>query len=217
MSREIDSFALGDINKLLGIAGRGSSQTLLEDGHLQQVIDVRSLVRRSRSLAGTEGIFQCLWVTAHGAGASTLEVEINPYRPLSGTPVSPYPVRVRRGFDFWACYMTVRSVSGTITNASEAVLTLNSPASHVGFGEDDSGSAILTAPIAVIARFDSGISEAGSTFMITADGEPRVWLNQRIRRGATLQFLSTASNPVTLHCTIACTLVPSAVGQDLVT
>jgi len=216
VGKEIDSSALLAVNRILGIAGSrtGSQRTELEDGQLVQVLDTNPIIRRSRSLPGTSGIFMAVMENNHGAGATAEESDLDPFTP-GALSFAPYPSPVPEGFDFWIASAHVRHVSGTASNFTNAALRFATTAAMMVLGVDEAGAAITRVgrniPVAIWDTIEGGSVGAG----VRENGE--VWLRMglRVRPGMRLLFDSAATNAVVVELILLCSLVPSALGQDI--
>jgi len=215
VGRDIDSQALQDINRVLGIAGSrlGSQSTELEDGILYQHLEVSPFVRRAFGLAGTSGIFQAVMQNTHGAGATTETSILDPLTP-GGLADPPYPPQVGPNFDFWLLGVGGRAIT-TASNFGDGTLRLQLESNAQLLGVDEGGAAVAqtTRPLP-IAHFTSVSGTVDS--LSTPDGDVYVPLNMRIRRGSVLLWNTAANNAVVVELLMICSLVRSAVGQDVV-
>jgi len=211
MGKKIISGALTEMDRILGMAGRGSSQTDLEDGSVTQVIDIKPVVRRSLSLPSTEGIFFCYLENDH-AGADSERSFIDPYEP-GAAAIPPYPPSVSRDFDFYVLQIFLRATgAGSLSNG---MLMATPTAVMEGWGIDDSQLPVVTNFAAPLGVFDSVITIDGSIIGITADGESVININLRIRRGCILTFSSDSGGAVVFKMVLICALQPIGLGQDV--
>jgi len=211
LGKTIDSGALSILNRILGLAGSGGSQrTELEDGLVTQVLDVASIVRRSRAASGSEGIFYGLLQNTH-AVANSQSSTIDPYAP--GTlQWNTYPASIPDGFDVWVLGCSSFSTL-TGSNFSEGILELISSERHLGWAVDQAGAAIggAIALSTVLARWDI----AGSfNINLTHEEQSFVKAGIRVRRGQTISFSSTSSGALTTRVAVILGVFPSALGQD---
>jgi len=210
----ITSTALNEVNRALGITGRGAAVTEFLDGQLDQVLDVGSLIRRGRSLGDGRGIFYGVLQNVH-TDAETLVSQMNPYDPAVGN-LNGYPAPLPIGYDVWLIGAAVDQVSGGGT--LEALLFIDPPSNMQGWGVNDSGVAVVTGGEFPIARWNAVVTSTEEVG-IQADGLPWARLGIRMMRGhqidAVLRFSSTSSLTSTFNCFILMAVVPIALGQDV--
>jgi len=222
VAKRIISAALGEMNKILRLAGVSSSQeTELLDDHVSQVVEILPVVRRSLTQGATEGYYHVVLENVHGAGATSEAAEIDPYNPGAVLNRAPYPATVERGWDFWLVGAMLRRAAGTAANFGEGLLQIVSPLRNMAFGIDDSGVVPVGAGSNLqlaVARWDVLSTVAGTTGTgLTEAGDPWVHIGMRMRRGMLLNFRSNAINALTVDCVLIVGLFPTALGQDIVT
>lgn len=210
--KTVDSDALGVISKALGLTGAGSPITEFLDGQLDQVLDVGPVVRRGRTQAGSEGIYNGIMRTVH-AGAGELNVTLRPYEVATGG-IAPYPVPMPAQFDVWLLNASLRRVSGTGTVTAD--LAIRYAASQQGWGVDDSGNAIVISEEKVVAYWDTIIATMGVEFVNSINGGPLVRIGLRLPRHVDNRFVLrvNASALATYDCQITTGVFPIALGQD---
>jgi len=218
MSREIDSAALTTLNRLLGIAGVGSAQTTLEDGVLQQVIDVSSVVRRSRTPGTSTGYFLCPMLNDH-AGADDEESQINPYTPgVLVNPAGGYPPVVRDGFDVWIVGATASRSAGA-GDLTGGVVEIEHQSTDIGWGVTDTG-AILTSstPTCFTAFAVLNTLAAGATPFAAEIGTGLLHSRAaiRVRRGQVIHWQTTSGGAMEALLILDIGLFPASLGQDIV-
>jgi len=211
---KIDSQALGEVNAALGLSGTPSPSTELLDATVDQVLEVGQIVRRSRTLAGSQGIFYGAMVAEH-AGSGTLTVTVNPYDVPVANAIAPYPAPMPRDFDVWFLGASVLRDSGTGT--WEGVLELLD--TNVGWGEDDGGDPEAPAQVSsVLAAWTAIRSSAGREFgTLGPDVQGFSQINaMRIPQGGSPLFFfsSLASAAATYSCFVRLGVFPTSLGQD---
>jgi len=215
---DVDSDALLLVRSVLGQSGTAAPGTVLDDGRLDQVLDVNEIVRRSRTLAGTTGMFHGILEATHAA-AGDLTTTIDPYNPLA--PIAPWPAPVPDGFDVWLIGGCTVRTGGTAANWVGGALSIATPAVHTAFSQDQAGAASANAANEQDYTFgiwDSLDLTLSSDIGITADGEPYIDARMRLRRGSRIRFRSTAVNgAVTMICVVVVGLFPASLGQDIAT
>lgn len=224
MPREIDSSALLLANRILGLAGGQSPSgiTELDDGWVNQVLNINDIVRRSRTQIGTGGWFHALLENVHGAGASTLTSTIDPYNVSVGLANPPYPPDIPNpgDFDAWILGASLEMTAGTATNFTDGMLAVVSPASNLAYSIDDQGAPstrIAAGQEMQLGRWDVLELIAGNTVGLTEQGSPWIGSNLRMRPGCSIQLRSGASNAVTVNAIVLVGLLPAGLGQDIVT
>lgn len=203
------------MNKALGIAGSGDSQTELLDGTVDQVLDVGQIARRGGTLAGTEGIFRCILRNVH-AGAGDIFSSWQPYLPGETGLIAPYPTPVPDDLDVWLLGASVESVSG---GGSLVGAALRLTQIQQGFGIDDSAAAVVSNSVFTVAWWNTHIGILAPPFMATQSLQPFKPINLRIpRKGAIaspfLSFGSQSDGINTFDCVMMMGLFPVALGQD---
>ncbi len=210
MTREVDSDALGIVNRALGIAGAGAPLTEFSDGILDQVLSVNDLVRRGRTPAESSGLFYGVLQTVH-PGADTQTTEINPFNAAVGA-IEPYPVPVPIGFDLWLVAANLQQTAAVV-QATAGLFTLL-PATSQGWGLDEGNLAVVTQVRTCVAFWDSLVQQT-HVFGITEQGEPLVKIGQRLRPGTTLLLSVTSAAAATYNCQCIMGLFPVGMGQDV--
>lgn len=221
MSRDIDSDALTTMNRLLGIAGRGSSQTELDDGNLSQVIDVNPIVRRSRTPVGSTGFYICTLTNVHSA-ADNETSQIDPYLPgASVAPAGGYPASVDLSFDVWIAGMSIARIAGAgQLDGGQVDLTTGSSTVFSGWGQDDAGDPDISTIGTIITQFavmNTGAAGGNSFAAEVGSGLLASRALVRVRRGLQIRFHSTADAAATFRLVLNIGLFPAGLGQDIVT
>lgn len=225
--KQLDSNALGFVDRALGLAGAGSQQTELEDGLVAQTLDVRNLVARSRSPI-RHGQKWAVLQNVH-VGTTDQVSAIDPY--FQGTiPIAPYlevwnwPVPVPVGFDIWYLGSTCRVVTGTgFTEGYFGMVGgMVGPNPAGAFGYTHSGTGITNAAIRYPLQSWSGETVvAAQTFANAISTGQQIYSTGqngvRIPRDATLEFRSRSSGNITVQVTALVGLFPQALGQDVIT
>ena len=216
MAKVINSVALEPLNKSLGLAGAGDSQTELLDGVVDQVIEVGQIARRGLTLAGTEGIFRIVMRTIH-AGAGDEATSFQPYQIGATGLIAPFPNPVPAGLDFW---LIGASIQTDATNAFDAaVIRLTNV--QQGFGLDSAAAAVVSTAVFTLANWTGVSSAIAPPFGISSGTtSPYKKINMRIpRKGAIASpFIvceTQALGAAEFDFVLMCGLFPSALGQDL--
>ena len=207
--KQIDSDALGILNKSLGLTGSGSQITELTDGIVEQNLDVVPIIRRGRTQVGTGGLYTGFWRNIHGA-ADAQTSSLFPYAVPTSQVRAPFPANMPEQFDVWLFHASVIQLSGSGTLS--ATLNLVLPATRVGM-TTTGGGAEATFPLAF---WDALITEGVEFGLLAGSGVPVANLNMRIPRGrlTELQFTSTSSAIATFDLFALLGVFPVALGQD---
>ena len=213
MSKAVDSQALVGLNRILGLAGAGSTETFLEDGLLQQTYDVADVVRRSRTQAGSAGWFYAMFENSH-SGATGRVSTINPYATTSGQGLNSWQSPVEAGFDVWLMYATMQRSSGGGLNA--AVCMMNPSANMQCFGINNVGSGVTDTTLLPVAFWDSVESVTGEDFGLTESGDMLVNINKRVRRGTQISYATDSAATAVFQMSAVFGLFPAGMGQDIV-
>lgn len=213
MGRPIEGDALTSMDRALGLTGSGTAVAELQDATLEQVIDVGPIVRRSRTLAGSQGIFYGILQNIH-AGAGTVFTVVNPLAIAVADVVPPYPTPMPPDFDLWYYGCTVVRESGTGT--FEGMFELQD--TNDGWGRDSAGDPVPGATRTILAVWSAISSTAGVDYgRLGPNIQGYDQLNaMRIPQGGTpfFFFRSTASALSTYTCFIRLGLFPASLGQD---
>jgi len=220
VTKRITSDALFLLNRMLGLAGGTPGPTELDDGNVTQVLDIIDVVRRSRTIAASQGWFFCIMDNVHAA-AGALDSEIDPYTPGAAFApnVSAYPARVGRDFDFWLYTASLVRIAGDGA-LDGALLRMNPTAAQMGWGIDNSGAAVAgddPYPIGRFTALDSTLA-ARDPYGIAGDGKAYISINQRIARGNLLRFTTDTSGQTvstTFRLFLTCGLFSEGIGQDI--
>ena len=208
--KTIDSDALDEVFRALGLSGPRAPVTEFASGQLEQTINVEPLVRRGRTQALTTGIYSAILETNH-AGADTQVASVDPYNVGTGV-IAPYPDPVGRGFDVWLLAAGVRQSSGSGTLSG--LLTMAYPASSQGWGVDEAGAAVVSNAEQVVAFWD-GLATVTIGFGILNQLGVQQKIGQRVPRGGSLiVWRSTSSAAAVFLCTMLIGVFPVALGQD---
>jgi len=215
VSKIISSTALEPINKALGIAGAGDSQTELSDGLVDQTLDVGQLARRGGTLAGTEGIFRIVLRNDH-AGAGDLFTSFQPYSAGATGSIAPFPNVIPDKFDFWLLGASIETEGA----GSLQFATLRLTNVQQGFGIDDSAAAVVSTAIFTLAYWNTSVKVLAPFFAASQSTLPYQKLNMRIpRKGAIaspfIAFSSQADGVSEIDCCLLCGVFPVALGQDV--
>jgi len=223
VSDEVVGAALDLVARNLGIAGVGMPPTTIFDGgNLAQVLVVNDLVRRSRSLGVTNGVFWGKQRHVHAA-AGDLDSIIDPYNPgrVLVPPISSYPPVVPNGFDVWIVGLTIARTTGAGT-LDGAVVSLDpiAGAMQQAWGVNNSGAAIVgigLQPLCVWVALATGAAGVNAMGVLSNGNCQGLTLPVRVGRGTEIRCDSTAGTAsATFDFFIMTQVVPESMGQDLV-
>ena len=215
MTKPIESDALDRLYRILGLSGgTGVAGTLLDDGNVSLVLNINEIIRRSRTPAATTGWFVGILNTIH-AGAGRIATSINPYTTANN--VEPYSSPVPRGFDVWVMGASLIRLSGA-GDLDGAMLQLDPTPSQQGWGQDNTGAAVvqtLAIPIARWGPLDTSIASELAIAFNPEGGECMIKVMTRVPRGATLRLATDATALATFQAQLICGLFPEGLGQDV--
>ena len=232
MTRTMNSEALVLLDRILGLSGPGGEQyTTLDDGNVQQVIEISDIARRSLTPAGTAGIFNV--VIQNNDTSGTLINQTMDLYDLRNTmtltaSTHAYPVPVPRGFDVWLIQASAWT-GWDLTKIDLLQLNLASPSSHnaITANQTLNGAPIQSGPALgrqPLVRWDGGeaigtITGATDVYpLYTLEGLVSKRLNLRIRRGTELMVASVCSaSQVEMNVEIIVGVFPEGLGQDIAT
>ena len=213
MSITIDSDALQNFGRMLGIAG-DKGRTLLDNGNVSQVFDLAPVVRRSRTIGPSTGWFYGLMQNVH-AGAGELTRTIDPYSVGATLGVSPYPADVPQEWDVWLLQVAMRRTSGA-GDLDGAAVSIVPDGRQQGFGVNDSGAAVVAAhgmPVAFWTAIDATLGLGLGT---NVSQTVKFDVGLRMGRHSTLNFVSDAVAAATFTCLLTMGLFVGGLGQDVV-
>ena len=216
MTQEFDSAALELVDNAYGLSGiDAEQQTFLEDGHVQQLLPIEAIARRSRA-PFARGIFKIIMQNVH-AVASSLESFVDPYNPVNVH--NGYPDRVDpRKFDIWMLNATCRTnVGGNIT---QALLAINSIPALQAISDTAAGGPV--APVSfrdVFAGWNDFTTFTDSTGieygLNSISGLMNVPIRRRWSAGESILMRSEVTAAASVTCAVNCFIGPVALGQDL--
>lgn len=220
MSREVNSSALGLINRALGIAGAGSPKTELIDRDINQILDVGRFVRRS-TIEWDRG-YAVLRIE-HEAASLELGITADPYSTQHAVAGDfsnpPYPHPVPTGSDFWLFGASVRlDTMNVLTNAALSLVVPSPTNPQVFWGlenEDATEIVNLAGSTLVLANWTADVDVAGIFNAQEAlGGRCYIPINRRIRRGVTISYRSEVTAACITTCVMDVGLFPVGLGQD---
>jgi len=222
VGKEVDSGALLEVNRLLGIAGSrtGAQKTELEDGALVQVLDVDKIIRRSRTPAQSTGLFVCVLENVHAA-ADDEASQIDPYNPgADASDIGGYPAVVRQGFDVWlvGCAVQRDALAGDLLGGQVEIIT-GGEGRFLGWGRDDGGLPVASTqgiPVTQFGALNTGAAGGQAWGAEIGTGLLASRVKMRIRRGMLIRFLSTSSAAATFQLLMIIGLFPGGLEQDIV-
>jgi len=212
--KEVDSDALGIVNKALGLTGRPSTGgTEFLDSVMFQGVDVTKMVRRGRTLANTQGLFYALIRNIHAVD-SVVSTQVNPYNLAADGLRPPFPSPIPPEFDFWLLGAAINRISGSGTIAATLNLQYNLPV--LGFGVDSAAAAETNTANIRLAFWDAFQTVSGTFGLLSGSAQPFKKIGLRLRREATaiLAFESDSSALMTVECQMLWGLFPVSLGQD---
>ena len=210
--KSVNSSALELLRKAYGLAGVGSGETELDDGRLDQIIDVNPIARRSMADAGTTGMYTGLCVITMGAGASSSSAWQNPYNPGTSA-LPPYVDPIVERLDIWCIGVGCALTSGTAANFSEAAIGIYTPPDHCGWAINKTAQVISPAGSKIYLARWNDLTTSGVG--LQSNGQSWQAVGKRMRRGETFMFDCTATNAVVVELTVQLAVQPVALGQDV--
>jgi len=213
MTKKITSDALESLNKSLGLTGSSAvAGTELMDSRVFQTVDILPVVRRSRTLSGSQGIFSGAFRNEH-TDAQSLVTSVNPYDIASSNTIAPYPTLIKPQFDLWLLAASVvrNTGGGTFTG------TLEIAPNSAGWGESDDGSPAAFASL-IVASWKEVVTRGGTTVCLIDGGNTLARIGLRLPRiggvGQLVKFRSTSSLTSTYTCILQIGMFPVGFGQD---
>lgn len=218
MTKAINSNALYLVNRALGISGRVEGATDLENDRVVQALGINELVRRARTIAGSEGIFLGLMENTHSA-ANTVATVVTPYDVPTGG-IGAWPSPVPTSLDVWILGVSVQHTggAGSLTGA----FYIDMPTTQVGWGVDQAGAAVAALrSLQVVAYWDSLVTQTSAFARDSVSGRFYWPVNLRIGRQrdandlTRVVFSSTSSAAAVFLATVILGLFPIGMDQDI--
>lgn len=217
--RDIDSDALSQVQRQLGLSGIGSGVAVLEDDELRQVLDVGPAIRRGRADVGNGGWFWGVLENDHVASGDLISF-INPYE-ASGFELTSFPAAVDQSrFDIWICGAFAENIAGSSAGLDTAQFLIGGPLRSLAFGKDAAGAPVVPAGGGfLINEWHTTLTAitGGVRVMIQAgDVNASPQRTYRMPRGSNLVFQSQANAAITIRLSVIMGLFPIGLGQDVV-
>ncbi len=216
MTQEFDGPALSPLNRAYGLSGiNAEQQTFLDDGNVQQVLDIGGIARRGRP-GFSRNIFYGIMLNSH-VGAGALLSFIDPYNAVN--PANGYPAVIDPDeFDIYLLGMNSRAVVGGSVTWGMAGFDRQSVL--VGLTDTAAGGAASTADQDIIlgAWTDyTTITNTGTGIEFALDVSGRSWLTFKERWPADtpLTFRSLVTGATDVFCEVKFGIAPAALGQDV--
>lgn len=210
--RPLESGALTELARVLGITA-GQEQTDVDMAVLQTTLDVGPIVRRSRTIGLSEGIFSGRLANAHVA-AATVTATVDPYAP--GTVAAAgFPKVVPVGFDMWLLHTAAYRDDGDALISAR--LALEHPARSMAFvpsGGANSLNQVLRAyNIALLSEVVIG---SANYFRSVGDGLIGLMMPVRVPRGTNLiwETKGAGSTSALYIADVVLGLFPHCLGHD---
>lgn len=215
MTQEFDSAALELIDNAYGLSGvDAEQQTVLEDGHVQQLLPIDAIARRSRS-PFRFGIFSLAFENDHGV-ASTLQSFIDPYNPQNVHNGYPGTVDPRKA-EIWLLSATCRTNVGA--NVGIALVGVDAQAGLQGASDTASGGAVTPATVQDFWGFWDDFTISPLTVLEfgrnSVSGLMSLPFRRRLSAGEPILFRSTVTGAADVSMKATCFIGPVALGQDL--
>jgi len=213
----IKNSALSLISAILDLpTSQLASLVNLDDGDVSLTLPIFPELAR-RGLAGIRsGWYQMVLENVH-SGADDEGITIEPYTP-GVTAVAPYPAIVPLDFDVWLLRIGMVQTTGA-ANLTEGWVRILLPAESLGAGIEDTGGPVITQSNYTLARFTDIIVAPGTPddMAVDANGEPVIYTNLRLPRGARINFSTRSAAAATYRALLTIGLFPSSLGQDVAT
>jgi len=213
MGKPIDSDALTELDRALGLTGAGTAVAELQDATVEQVMELTAIVRRSRTLAGTQGIFTGTIHNVH-SGSGSLTTAVDPYAVTAGV-IAPYTNPIPRGLDVWLYGCSIARISGTGT--FDGSLDIGTSISGWGISSAGAGVTLQTTQIANWDTLTSygGFVAGGLSTDLHVYTKIGLRLPQVAGQGTAIILRTTASAAATYALSLHMGLFPAGLGQDV--
>ena len=223
MSRPIDSNALSLIKRALNLGAGGEQTSILDDGHVSQILEVAPAA--ARGLTIDQGIGWMRIMNTH-TGVGTLQTTVSPYTPdvnvAGGINNLPFPAAVPVGLDLFLLGFSGFSDDATDWG-SPSVLKYNAPLNVVWKSKLNTAGAFSKNVSALagipLGSFHNVVGDGtGSQILLQGTTFKDAWIpvNMRIPRNATLTWVTNADTAGTVSTIVhmAFTCVPVGLAPD---
>lgn len=217
MGRAVDSDALVQVGRQLGISGQAGQFTDFEEDSLTQVYEANSAIRRGRADIATGGWFFGILENVHSSGDSEVS-NIDPYE-AGIFAAGSFPQIVDPRYDIWIEGVSVEQISGT--GDADHLLELLLPARFMAWGKDDAGVAVAATAKAHAVASWNGLFPASGPNIWAVNGRTATQQDAHIplgfrmpRGGAFLQFSSLSTAASEWQMCIIMGLFPIGMGSD---
>lgn len=169
------------------------------------------------SLSGPDGGFITGVMENVHSAADDERSQLDPY--IAGAAaLGSFPSPVPAGFDLWLLSASLTHSGGAAAVLVGALLAFN-PGPERGWGIDDAGAQVTATPRINMVFWDTLNTDTAGTngVGLTEQGLPFTKIGVRLPRGGNLIFDSTTAGATELSVIVIMQLVPSALGQDIVT
>lgn len=213
--RQIDSRALTRVSEALDLSGSGSGLSELDDGTLQQLLEVGPLVSRERAPGKRQGGLWWGQLANVHTGAGTESTSQNLYAPAPLTLLNSYPAILPDDFDIWLILAQIyRSTGAGDLTGGMLLMTLSAQA--FAWGIDEGGDPLVDVSPTSLALWDgldgtvSGEDAVGTLF----GGGTVARFNYRVPRTVnSLRFESVATAAATFRCNVLFGAAPAGLAN----
>jgi len=231
MSRTMNSQALVLLDRILGLSGPGGEQyTTLDDGNVQQVLEISEVARRSLTPAGSSGLFTIIARNTSTVVSALHSQDIDPYNLAAELTLTAdtngWPVPVGRGFDVWLIGASMWSGYAANIDFGQLNMLMPESATAIYQHQTDNATPVQATDTSThqLVVWDTPLDEdvmPGATDMrtwATENGTIYVPFNMRLVRGVKLNWI-TYFNAVTAtaYVNLIMGIFPEGLGQDIAT
>jgi len=171
--KSLDSQALDNLNKALGLSGgAGAQRQVLDDGVVSLVLDVAKVARRRELVAGSANLFWIFIRNIH-TGVSSLQTSFNPFFS-PGLTYNGFPASLPEGWEIALLPPTVRA--SVEANFGAALLHYEGLATFQAIGKNNSSAAVAIADSMPLIGWTDAASQGGEIIALPQVGWP---LNNR--------------------------------------
>lgn len=189
MGRDIDSGALGPVQKQLGYSGSAGQFTDFDENDLLQSFEVNSAVRRGRADVATGGWFYGRLDNRH-IGNDTVFSFIDPYAP-GANALGTWPQEVPQDFDVWIGHIWAFGDTAA-GNFAEALCSLGLPARMQAMGADESQNPLAATSMGMTLGYWDTQQDISTVEALQNSKTDQVIYAPKMRlpRGVAIQFMS---------------------------
>lgn len=215
--REFDSPGLRELHRILRVSTGPPQLQELDDGIIQQMLELNAFLRRELTPQGSSGIFTASILNTH-TGSDTETTLVNPYTPGTTFVKPEWGDPVAAGLDVWLLAAHAEAVTG-LGDFGGGGLALVSDSNAMGWRNEANAIAVNSQ----IMTYDQELAQGAQTFLMS-NANDIIMLDERGNGGIRIpreadtriefQTIKTGAGAATYKLFMILGLFPAGMGQD---